>query len=77
MAGWQVTVINGGAPVTKGGILFDTGETVIGAATLELLSALGLVNDLTAPDFTFNFGEVEAMASASVVFTLVAAGHIV
>lgn len=77
MAGWQVTVVNDGPPLTRGGIFFNTGETVIGASTLELLTALGLVNSLTTPGFTYNVGEVESSAAPGIVFTLSAAAHIV
>jgi hypothetical protein len=66
---WQLTVINGGASMVRGGITFATGETVIESDTLELLNALGLVNSITAPNFTYNFGEVDTEASGSLVFT--------
>ena len=77
MAGWQVTVENGGPDITVGGILFSTGSTTVHVATLELLVTLGLINQVRTPLLTFDLGDVDAMAALSVHFTMTAAATIV
>jgi len=72
---WQVTVVNAGDPITRGGIVFASGPNVIRNDTLELLSALGLLNSLATPLLTFDFSEIETAVSGSIVFTGTAAAH--